>query len=442
MSRARAGPGAGAGAGLLCPDDRQLLLELLGLPTAGPLEGDDAPRLWEAQRAYAAAAARLGFEVAHHASADPEVLQRPDVPVPVRRAAARMGSAYLSRQPNLVLRLGRRRERAATVMFNVHLDTVADAPPPAFRDGRFIGRGAIDAKGPAVALLAGVRAAIADRPELPGELCVLIQAVAGEEGGAMGVHGTRPLVEADWIGALNVFCEPTGLRFLDRSTAAMTARISVHGRDACDDQPAAGHNATVLLGYLAARLGRRLGELVGAAGGRLCVAGLETGPLHNRVYGSGRLLLNVAYGSMEAAAVIERLVEDAVDEGVRQFSRRYGGVGELARTAADAAEVTRLEWDKRGLPALRNRDAELEALLQRRALVPRQDDQALAKAFTCDAIWMQPAGAFAIVLGPGTLDVNRAHADGEFAELAELERFAAAVSRILLALAERKERIA
>ena len=425
--------------GLFTADDRQLLLDLLGLPTAGPLEGDDAPRLWEAQRAYAAAAARVGFEVAHHASADPEALERPGVPVPVRRAAARMGSAYLLRQPNLVLRLGRRRDRAATVMFNVHLDTVAGAPPPAFRDGRFIGRGAIDAKGPAVALLAGVRAAVAGRPRLPAELCVLIQAVAGEEGGAMGVHGTRPLVEAGWVGGLNVFCEPTGLRFLHRSTAAMTARISIHGSDACDDQPGAGHNATVLLGFLAARLGRRLGQLVGEAGGRLCIAGIETGPLHNRVYGTGRLLLNIAYGSMESAAVIERLVEDAVADAVERFSRRYAGVGELARTAEAAAEITRLEWEKRGLPALRNRDPAIEALLERRARVPRHHDQSLARAFTCDAIWMQPAGAFAIVLGPGTLDGNRAHADGEFARLSELEQFAGLVARILLAVAERGE---
>ncbi len=426
-------------AGLFQADDRELLLDLLGKATAGPLESAEEPRLWEAQRAYAAAAARLGFEVAHHASAGPEVLDRPDVPVPVRRAAARMGSAYLACQPNLVLRLGRRSGRAATVMFNVHLDTVAGVPPPAFRDGRFIGRGAIDAKGPAVALLAGVRAALAAEPALAGEVCVLVQAVAGEEGGAIGVHGTRPLVEAGFLGRLNVFCEPTGLRFLDHSTAAMTARISVRGRDACDDQPGAGHNATVLLGYLAARLSRRLGEQVGVAGGRLCVGGLETGPLHNRVYGSGRLLLNIAYCSTEEAAAIERLAQEAVAEGLARFSRRYAGVAELARTAADAAGITRLEWDKRGLPALRNRDAGLEALLERGAGVPRHDGQALAEAFTCDAIWMQPTGAYTVVLGPGTLDANRAHAAGEFAELAELERFAAAVARILLAFARAKD---
>ena len=58
------------GAGLR-PAERDLLLHLLELPTAGPLEGDAEPRLWDAQRAYAEAARPLGFEVLHHAAADP-----------------------------------------------------------------------------------------------------------------------------------------------------------------------------------------------------------------------------------------------------------------------------------------------------------------------------------------------------------------------------------
>ena len=44
-------------------------------------------------------------------------------------------------------------------LFNVHLDTVAGWQPVGFDGTCFTGRGAIDAKGPAVALLAGVRAA-------------------------------------------------------------------------------------------------------------------------------------------------------------------------------------------------------------------------------------------------------------------------------------------
>ena len=55
---------ADASAARLTPSDRELLLTLLELPTAGPLEtGPDGPpaRLWEAGRTYAAAAAELVF---------------------------------------------------------------------------------------------------------------------------------------------------------------------------------------------------------------------------------------------------------------------------------------------------------------------------------------------------------------------------------------------
>src|SRR5699024_3677968 len=132
------------------------------------------------------------------------------------------------------------------VMFNVHMDTVAGVEPVSTDAGWYRGRGAIDAKGPAVALLAGIRDAVRNIPALGRDVGVLVQVVSGEEGGAMGTFGTRPLVEDGFVGRLNVFCEPTGLRYLPRSTASMTARLSVEGDDAVDDHPDAGHNATVL----------------------------------------------------------------------------------------------------------------------------------------------------------------------------------------------------
>ncbi|MET9872077.1 peptidase M20, partial [Streptomyces sp. NPDC006386] len=139
----------------LTPADHELLLRLLDTPTAGPLEtGDAGPAvsLWEAGRTYAAAAAQLGLRVLRHAPAEPGVLCGEDVPLIVREAAR--DETFLARQPSLVLCLGPRLPRRDTVMFNVHLDTVAGWWPAHFDGRRFTGRGAIDAKGPAVALLA------------------------------------------------------------------------------------------------------------------------------------------------------------------------------------------------------------------------------------------------------------------------------------------------
>ncbi|MWA00215.1 M20/M25/M40 family metallo-hydrolase [Actinomadura sp. LD22] len=417
----------------LVPGDRDLLLRLLRLPTAGPLEPDaPPPRLAEAQVAYRRHAARIGLRAVRHAPAEPADLDGAPVPAAVRAAASRPG--FLACQPSLVLRLGPDGLPAdRTVMFNVHLDTVAGRPPVSFDGDRFHGRGAIDAKGPAVALLAGIRAARAERPALGRDVGVLVQAVAGEEGGAMGVFGTRPLVRRGYTGRLNVFCEPTGGRFLTRSTAAMTARIVVDGDDAVDDRPGRGHNASVLLGFLAQHLGGALGAPMPDAS--VCVAGLHTGTRHNKVYGGGSLLLNLAYGTPEAARRLERRLREALSEGLTEFAFAFAGTPLFGRTAADARAVTRLEWLKRGLPVLDDRDAWGHALLRDRAgVAPWPSGE---PAFTCDAIWMsQVPGACTVVLGPGDLAANNAHADGEFARADQLADFAATVARLLTAFTD------
>ncbi len=409
--------------------DRHLLLQLLSLPTAGPLESGRADaRLPEALRLYARATGELGFEVLRLAPPDPAWVERPDVPLPVREAAA--DPEFLACQPSLVLRLGPPAPLERTVMFNVHLDTVAGVQPVAFDPDRGLvhGRGAVDAKGPAVALLAGLRAALAERPGLASRVTVLVQAVAGEEGGALGTIGTRPLVAAGHYGRLNVFCEPTGNRALNRSTAAMTARIRVAGEDAVDDRPAAGHNATVLLGFLA----QYLAGAVDPGEGQLCVAGLHTGRLHNRVYGQGELLLNLAYPDGATAERLATAVERALADGLREFTARFAANPLFARTAADGAGITSLEWLKRGLPALPPpADGWLSGLLESAGI---SEQAAGEPAFTCDAIWLADRpGTDTVILGPGTLDGNNAHAEGEFVRLTELAEFARSVADLLAA---------
>src|SRR5690625_7330228 len=124
---------------LFTDEDCALLLDLLATPTVSPLETTATPRLWQAQRIYADAAESLGFRVLHHAVPPAYVLDRVDVPATVRQA----GPEFLADQPNMVLRLGPELPRSRTVMFNVHLDTVAGLEPVGLRGGRFTGRGAI-----------------------------------------------------------------------------------------------------------------------------------------------------------------------------------------------------------------------------------------------------------------------------------------------------------
>ncbi len=413
----------------LAEADCDLLVRLLRTPTAGQLETGrrgPRPRLWEAQRAYAAAAAALGFLPVYHAVPTPAEVTCGTVPTPVARALAEI-PGFLESQPSLVLRLGAQAPREATVMFNVHLDTVDPMEPGWFDGVRFHGRGAIDAKGPAVGLLAGIRAALKSEPTIRSRMSILIQVVSGEEGGAMGTIGTRPLVRRGFVGRLNLFCEPTSLRYLPRATAAMTARVTIEGRDGIDDRPERAHNATVLLGFLAQHLGLALG---GQRGSRVCVGGIHTGRLHNRVYGAGELLVNVAYDSEDAGRRLESVFAAALADGVTEFTRRFSSTPAFALTAAEAASVTCLQWLKQGLPALAGRDPWYEGLLEDAGVARWPDEN---PAFTCDAIWMHDvAGAFTVVLGPGDLAANNAHGSGEFAELADLEAYASAIARILV----------
>ncbi|MBF6452139.1 M20/M25/M40 family metallo-hydrolase [Nocardia cyriacigeorgica] len=415
--------------GTFTESDLALLVELLAMPTVGPMEDPNGPppRLRAAGRRYAQAAAGFGMRVHSHTAPDPAVLQRPDVPLTVRECAAERAD-FLDCQPSLVLRWGPPVPVERTIMFNVHLDTVAGVPEPRVEGGRVIGRGAIDAKGPAVALLAGLRSALSDLDPAGSQFGVLVQAVAGEEGGAMGTFGTRPLLEAGLYGRINVFCEPTGGRLLTRSTAAMTARISVTGDDAIDDRPGTGHNASVLLGYLAHALAEAAPRW--ADGGRVCVAGLHTGEVHNRVYGSGTLLLNIAYADTATGNRIRSALEQLLPGLLADFSARHADSVLLGRTAADAAAITHLTWLKSGLPALDSQDSHTLRIAAGAAEIPLVP--ADEPGFTCDAIWLaEQPDVGAVIFGPGDLDANNAHAAGEFAELADLDTYAGQIGGLV-----------
>lgn len=268
---------------------------------------------------------------------------------------------------------------------------------------------------------------MAAEPTLGRDVAVLVQAVAGEEGGALGTLGTRPLVEAGFTGRLNMFCEPTGLRYLTRATAAATACVEVTGRGGVDDEPGAADNATVLLGFLAQYLARALDGI--EPSGRVCVAGLRTGERHNRVYGTGRLLVNLSYADTAAGARVERAVGGAVRAGIAAFTREFAGSREFGRTADAAARITRLRWAKRGLPCLSGAPEWVDRLLAGAGVEPWP---AAEPAFTCDAIWLDGVpDSGTVILGPGSPAANHAHGPGEFADLAELDAFACAVAAVV-----------
>ncbi|WP_265445362.1 M20/M25/M40 family metallo-hydrolase [Flexivirga meconopsidis] len=424
------------------PSDLAWLIELLEVPSVSPLEGGDPAQTRRAQQIVRAGAEELGFEVVECSSPSVDLfLETDEVPQIVRDAAEADPHGFLRDQPSLVLRMGREQPEQRRLIVNFHVDTVGPHLEVTF-DGRVLhGRGAVDDKGPGVAAAAGIASAFAEHPWLADEIEVRLTSVPGEEGGAMGVYGTKHLVDRGHVGRLMVFAEPSGNRAMDHCTSAMTFQIEVAGEDSTDDHPEAAHNATIALGFLAEFLARRFGPVARGLDAKLCIAGLETGTAHNRAYGSGRLLLNIAYAQEDSAQALQQDLLDLVDAAGAEFARTHRENPLALRLVDEWGEVVHGSWLKRDLPTLANRDAEMETVF-RLAGLPRHDGISDGSAFTCDAIWAGAPGRYVAVCGPGRLSTNRAHTPEEFVEIADLRDYAQRIKELVVAFGNRQREVA
>ena len=185
------------------------------------------------------------------------------VPEIVRGAAGR---------PSLVATIGG--GDGPTLAWNGHLDTVpagsldtwtADPFAGEVIDGRLIGRGACDMKGPIAAALAA--AAAVGRAGIDGPGRVTFHLAADEE--LAGIHGTRVLWERGLLtqGAA-IVGEPSDLAvgLAERGGAWITA--TAHGTAAHGSQPDRGVNAITSMAHYLLRLPEVLPDLVHPLCGR------------------------------------------------------------------------------------------------------------------------------------------------------------------------------
>lgn len=416
---------------LFSPRFKAALLALMEINTVTPMEDGTQSDHRRANQVYAALAEEIGMKVVFSGEGQLPEHADANVPLMIKRCMTAQPD-FLARQPHLILELGHG-DVEHTLMFNFHMDTVAPHLPVSMEDGVVRGRGAVDNKGPAIALLVALDQLRQRHPNIFATTRVLIMAVGGEEGGAMGVYGTRYLVTRGFIGRLNVFVEPSDGSYFDASTTSMTYEVSFDGRGATDDFPEQGENATLTLAYLAQYMAASMSQTMAELAVKMTVAGLHTGHHHNRVYGEGRLLFNFAYANDIAAQAAQQAVDAAFDSGVIAFSAKFKDLSPFMRSAACVREVCHGRWLKRNLPVLNNRHPELEALLGTVGLLRNAD---ISEAFTCDAMWAQRPDAYSIVFGPGSLGANGAHTDDEFISIANLEDFADTVAQLIVRFAD------
>ncbi|MEU5365732.1 M20/M25/M40 family metallo-hydrolase [Streptomyces sp. NPDC005925] len=413
-------------------DAIDFLLRFLDVPSVSPLEGGDPAQTRRAQDLFGAFAASRGFTVSQEVADPAGVLADPRTPVLVREKAALDG--WLSDQPVVAASIGDP-DAPRTLVINAHVDTVSPHLAVTLRDGVIRARGAVDDKGPQVAALCGVARAYRDDPGLARRVRTTLLSVPGEEGGAMGCYGTKPALERRGKASLLVFAEPTGLLVHDTSFATMTLEVTMDAPDSTDDFPYENANATLVLGAVATGLASGLKDRVEGRDVRCCIAGLHTGTQHNRVYGSGRLLVNIAYCDAGAAAAVRESAEEILTATVERVKEEYGTSRFGRLWARDLGRVLHWRWLKQGLPSLRNRSETYEALLAECGFDRLAGDQ-LGEAFTSDAIWGQGAADYTVICGPGGLDSHGAHTDGEYVTVDELNEYARRIALLVRRLAD------
>ena len=312
-----------------------------------------------------------------------------------------------------------------SVLLNAHLDVVpaadqagwsTDPFDPVVRDGRLWGRGAADTKGglaAAMHVLAGLAAA-------PGPGRVVLTPVVGEEDGGAGtlatlVHGVR----ADAA----VVIEPTGLDIAPASAGALCFRVRVPGRTAHGSVRHTGVSA-IEKGWLVHRALIALeGERARRLRHALYPAEVPFPLCMGRIEGGD-------YRCDEAAwLVLEGRLGTAPDEPVA-VARASLEAAVAAVAAADpwlAANPPTVEWI--GAQWVGGHTDPGATIVQRM----RHADPAstvVGMPYGCDlGLLDQVGGIPGVVYGPG--DAAVAHAPDEHVALADLERCARTLDRLV-----------
>jgi len=267
------------------------------------------------------------------------------------------------------------RAGAPDLVYCTHLDTV----PPYFgptRSGSLVhGRGACDAKGPALAMIEAGRRLLAS-----GERRVGFLFTVGEETDGSGAQHANEVSSERWKPRWTVIGEPTDNRFVRGGKGVFKGTLRAHGVASHSSRPL-GPSAVHELVHVAHRL-------------------LEESWGQHAVFGQGSLNLGLVQGGLAAnvvapsasASLMVRVVEDprVVEERIRRC----------------LAKDVEFEAEKSYGPV--------------EFFVPGAGgDDAPVVAFGTDAPWLTRFGT-RLLYGPGSID--DAHTDHEKLSLASFER--------------------
>ena len=327
-------------------------------------------------------------------------------------------------RPSVVARLGSRDR--PVLAWNGHLDTVPAGDRPTWSvdpfagsvaDGRLIGRGACDMKGPMAAAMAA--AAAIGRAGLILEGTLELHLVADEE--LAGTYGTRVLRDQGRLTQdAAIVGEPTGMEIAlaERGGAWITA--VAHGRAAHGSQPDRGVNAIVTMSRFLLRLREALPDREHALVGR---------PTVNVALVSGGSAPNVVPDRCEVD-IDRRIIpgEDDPDEVIAPFRRL---VEDLKSEYPDSDIEP---WIRDWTEAAETDGSSVIAAIARDAVGIETGTPAPFVGFTgiTDArFYINDAKIPTVILGPGSL--SNAHIADEWVGVDELVQAARTYARIFVA---------
>jgi acetylornithine deacetylase/succinyl-diaminopimelate desuccinylase family protein len=330
----------------------------------------------------------------------------------------------VSGRPNVLARWGS--GAGPTVGFCSHIDVVpagdrglweVDPYAAEIREGRLLGRGSCDAKGPIAAALEAVEMLLAAEVPLAGTL--ELELVSDEE--AMGFQGAGYLAEKKLIHPdFAIVGEPTSLRVVQAQRGACWLRITARGKAAHGSAPERGRSAIRHMSEIVLHLEETLPDITHPVVG---------GPSINVGTIRGGEKVNIVPAGCEIQVDRRTIPEESrdsvlasVSEAIELAKKRFPEIDAVVEIDF-FAEPFEVEQDSRVVQAL-------SAAIEEATRAPAE---MMGFRGASDARFLSEAGTDVVVCGPGDLSV--AHTAAEFIDLAELERgavaYALAFSKLL-----------
>ena len=320
-------------------------------------------------------------------------------------------------RPNLLARLGARKPRK-TILFESHLDTVGvtgfQGDPFALREenGRLVGRGACDTKGPLAAFMAALDTDVLAALEKSSTQLIWLGAI-GEETGNLGAE------EAAAAGLRTDECivlEPTDLHIVHAHKGACWFTVATRGRAVHASDPARGDNAILKM----PAVWRILEEATAEAGKTY----------HSPVLGRPTLSVGTIRGGV-ATNVVPDACEIQVDRRLMPGETAATVLADLKARLASIPGGVEIALLKEGLPFHTDPSAALVrrfgSALEAAGVVPVRE----CAAWCSDAGVLSSVCGETLVWGPGA--IAQAHTVDEYIEATSLESGCDTLRQFLLA---------